>query len=166
MEIRVATASDIDAIFGIIQDAQQYLKEQNIPQWQNGYPDIDTVMHDIMNQNNYVLCDREKIVGTCVISFEDDIYYQNIEGSWLSNERYAVIHRLAISRNQKGKALANHFFDFVQMFAKQQGIRFVRIDTHEKNESMRRSITKNGFVHCGLVYVKDKAPRYAYEKEI
>lgn len=166
MEIRLATQREQDEIFGIIQDAQNYLKEQNIPQWQNGYPDLDTVMQDIASQCNFVLCDEAGIVGTCMISFDEDPYYKNIDGKWLSNERYAVIHRLAIKSAAKGQGIANQFFEFAQKVAKQQGINYIRIDTHEINKSMRKSIEKNGFTQCGIVHVKDHAPRIAYEKEI
>lgn len=166
MEIRIAELRDLNEIYVIIQDAQAYLKQQNIPQWQNGYPDSETILHDIKTKSNYVLVDQSTIVGTCVVSLDEDMYYKNIDGQWLSNEKYAVIHRLAINNKYKGQGVANQLYDFVQDYAKQQGVRYVRIDTHELNQSMRKSIGKNGFTQCGIVKVKDNAPRIAYEKEI
>ncbi len=39
-----------------------------------------------------------------------------------------------------------------------------RIDTHNDNKIMQHVIEKNGFIRCGIIYVKDGSPRIAYEK--
>lgn len=166
MEIRKAELKDKEEIYKIIQYAQAYLKEQEVPQWQNGYPNIEVITMDIVSGNNYVMVDEEKIVGSCMISFEEDKYYKVIEGQWLADKPYAVIHRIAIDPKCKGKGLATEFFNFAQLQAYKNGVNYIRVDTHEKNSSMRRCIEKNGFKQCGVVYVMDNAPRIAYEKEI
>lgn len=38
MKFRKAAEKDINAIMNIINQAQNYFKEQGIDQWQNGYP--------------------------------------------------------------------------------------------------------------------------------
>lgn len=166
MEIRLAKLDDLEEIFKIIQQAQNYLKEQGIPQWQNGYPSKETIIKDIESNHNYVLLDEGKIVGTCMVSFDEDIYYKVIEGKWLANEPYVVVHRLAIDNTCKGKGLATQFFEFAKLQALKNSVNYMRVDTHEKNHSMRKCIEKNGFQQCGIVYVMDNAPRIAYEKEI
>ena len=55
MEFRTAVESDIDNIMDIIKQAQDYLKNQGIDQWQNYYPNPDTIKNDIKNNNCYVL---------------------------------------------------------------------------------------------------------------
>lgn len=41
----------------------------------------------------------------------------------------------------------------------------LRIDTHPDNHVMQNLLRKNGFVHCGTVYVvEDTYPRLAFEK--
>lgn len=166
MEIRLAQREDSDSILKIIQQAQTYLREQNIPQWQNGYPNMDTVIQDIESNRNYVMWDESKIVGTCMLSFDRDPYYEVIEGKWLADEPYVVIHRIAIDTTVKGKGLAASFFKFAELQAKEKGVNYMRIDTHELNQSMRKCIEKNGFKECGIVYVMDHAPRIGYEREI
>lgn len=166
MEIRKAELKDKEEIYKIIQYAQAYLKQQDVPQWQNGYPNSEVISNDIESGHNYVMIDEGRIVGSCMISFEEDKYYKKIDGQWLADKPYAVIHRIAIDPAYKGKGLANHFFDFAQLQACHNGVNYIRVDTHEKNSSMRRCIEKNGFKQCGIVYVMDNAPRIAYEKEI
>ena len=48
--------------------------------------------------------------------------------------------------------------------AKEKGVTSIKIDTHEDNEAMRRSLIKNGFDYCGIIYLTDGNPRVAYEK--
>lgn len=166
MDIRLASLDDRNRIMEIIAQAQEYLKNEGIPQWQNGYPNIETVINDINSNHNYVLVDNNNVIGTCMISFDEDPYYKVIEGNWLSNKPYVVIHRIAIDTTVKGKGLASHFFKFCECHASKKGVNYIRIDTHELNTSMQRCIEKNGFQKCGVVYVMDHAPRIAYEKEI
>jgi predicted GNAT family N-acyltransferase len=40
----------------------------------------------------------------------------------------------------------------------------VRIDTHENNYVMQNMLKKNGFVHCGTIYLEDGQPRMAFQK--
>ncbi|MBR2916226.1 MAG: hypothetical protein IKC07_01315 [Clostridia bacterium] len=38
----------------------------------------------------------------------------------------------------------------------------LRIDTHEKNKTMRLVVEKLGFIRCGIIYIEDGTPRIAY----
>ncbi len=72
MEFRKSIKSDIDSIMNIIKQAQEYLKNQGLDQWQNNYPNIDTINQDIDNVNSYVLVDNGKILGTVVVIFDGE----------------------------------------------------------------------------------------------
>ena len=47
MEFRKSVKSDIPEIMGIIKQAQDYFKEKNIDQWQNGYPNEEVINNDM-----------------------------------------------------------------------------------------------------------------------
>ncbi len=72
MKFRKSIKSDINPIMNIIRQAQDYLKEQGIDQWQNNYPNIDTINEDIDNGNSYALVDNGKILGTVAVIFDGD----------------------------------------------------------------------------------------------
>ena len=44
MNLVKATKKDLTSIMAIIGDAQEYLKDQNIDQWQNDYPNTDIII--------------------------------------------------------------------------------------------------------------------------
>ena len=63
----------------------------------------------------------------------------------------------------KGKNVASLFIEKAKEIGREKDIFNIRIDTHEKNVSMRRMVEKNGFKKTGIIYVKDGSPRYAYQ---
>ena len=100
MEFRKSTKEDLKDIMAIIRDAQAYFKNNNIDQWQNGYPNEDSILSDIESKESYVLVDDNEIIGTAYLSFAGESDYDVIyEGKWLSHEDYAVVHRIAVKND-------------------------------------------------------------------
>ncbi len=163
--IRKTEIKDIPSVMKVIDAAKAYFKDSGIDQWQNGYPNEEALKADIAKGCSYVLSEEDQIVGTCFITFERDPYYTVIEnGSWQNDEEYGVVHRIAVLPSYKGKGYAAQFIREAERQAKEKSIRNLRADTHADNRSMRRMLEKNGFVYCGDVYVRDHAPRIAFQK--
>ena len=115
MEFRKSVKSDIPEIMGIIKQAQDYFKEKNIDQWQNGYPNEEVINNDIENEESYVMIKDDKIVATTVISFKEESCYENIiDGKWLTNGDYGVIHRIAVGKNYKGLGLSHKIIKYAE----------------------------------------------------
>lgn len=163
IEYRKTQMTDIDAIMQIIREAQCYFKSQHIDQWQNGYPNETTFIADLDLGNSYVFMENDKIIATAMISFDKEPTYNQISGKWLSDDAYAVIHRIAVKSDMKGKNIAGKILELTQQLALDKNIHSIRIDTHRDNLAMQRVITKFGFVYCGLIYLSDGAERFAYQ---
>jgi len=156
--------NDIEDILTIIEQAKAYLKSQKIDQWQNGYPNRQSIIEDIQKRHCYVLCDGDKIIATAAILFENDPNYAYIEkGTWLTQGPYGVIHRIACDNAYKGHGVAGMFFEYARIQAGIRHFKSLRVDTHPNNKSMQRLIAKNHFQYCGIVYMADGGLRYAYE---
>lgn len=164
MILRKTKLNDIDKVMEIINQAKQYFKNNNIDQWQEGYPNEESIKEDIMNEEAYVLEDNGKILGTCMITIQGEPTYHTIDGKWLFNEDYVCVHRIAVDEQYKGAGLASIILD--QAIAMYPNFHSVRMDTHEDNLSMQRFLTKYGFVFCGIITLQNGAPRRAYEKRI
>ena len=165
MEFRNATVLDIYGIMKIIEQAQAYFKENGVNQWQNNYPNIETIKNDIEKGYGYVLEDNGKIVGTVAVSFDGEKTYDAIyEGEWLSGGEYAVIHRMAVDNAYKGRELSSVIIKCIENICLDKGVHSIKIDTHSENISMQRVIEKNNFKYCGIIYVEDKSARLAFEK--
>lgn len=165
--LRRSVIHDIERIMEIIAQAQVYFKEAGIDQWQNNYPNAEVIRQDIMNDESYVLVDKGQVVATTVISFSNDANYDVIyDGEWLSNEEYAVIHRIAVDNNFKGKGISAQIIAQVETECLARDVHSIKVDTHEDNKSMQKLLIKNNFKYCGVIYLSDGSKRVAFEKLI
>lgn len=166
MKIRRTTVSDLCQVMEMISQAKAYFKSQKIDQWQNGYPNDEIIMQDISNQTSYVLEEHDKIIATMCLSFDADSNYEDIEGEWLCNERYGVIHRIVVEQEYKGKRVADALLNYTLEECHHRKAKSIRVDTHENNLSMQHFLVRNGFTKCGVIYIDGVDPRFAYEKVV
>lgn len=165
MEFRLAKREDIDKIMLIIEKAREYLKNEGIDQWQNGYPNRDTIENDISNSNFYVLSEDKDILGVVALSFDGEETYRKIyEGAWLTDGNYAVIHRMAVDLDKKRRGLASEMIKGIEGTCMEKDVYSIKVDTHRKNQGMQNMLKKNGFKYCGIIYLKDGNERLAFEK--
>ncbi|GIN57890.1 N-acetyltransferase [Lederbergia ruris] len=167
MEFRKTTEEDIDQIMDIIKQAQQYFKESHIDQWQDNYPNVQTIKNDMQHGYSYVLVKDRQIVATAAISFDGEKTYNQIyDGKWLSDEQYAVIHRLAVAPQHKGLGISSEVLKNVEKMCVDRGVNSIKIDTHDQNSSMQKLLQKNNFTYCGVIYLGNGSKRIAFEKLI
>lgn len=165
MEFRKAKETDIKDIMNIIKQAQAYFKEHGIDQWQNNYPNTETISNDVHNNNSYVLLKDDKIVATVAVSFDGEKTYNSIyEGEWISNNEFAVIHRIAVDNTYKGLGLSSQIIKNVEKLCLSKEVCSIKVDTHEENIPMQKLLKKNKFQYCGIIYLEDGSKRIAFEK--
>ncbi|MDO4522170.1 MAG: GNAT family protein [Eubacteriales bacterium] len=158
MDIRKAVLGDL----GLIQDIYAYARAfqaqtGNPHQWgDDGYPPQEMLREDIALGRLYV-CEQDKKPGG-VFMFEvgaDPTYAIIEDGAWLNSEPYGVVHRIA--GNGTIRAMAAQCFDFCLGQCSN-----LRIDTHEDNTVMQHVLQKYGFTKCGIIYLENGDPRWAY----
>lgn len=167
MECRLATINDLDGIMHVIQDAIVALKNDRVDQWQDGYPNQEVIQNDIYDNHCYVVEENNEIIASAFICAMDDETYDYIEdGDWLLNDRYVVIHRIAVRSLFKGKHASDELLLRAMMIARSHHAKSIRMDTHKDNLRMQGFLKKHGFVYCGKIYLNDGSMRYAYEKSL
>ncbi len=158
LTIRKSTSKDIPDLMKIFSYAQQYMKDNGNPtQWGYEYPTISHIENDIKDGNSYIIFDGENPVGTFFMAIKDEPTYAHIDGKWLNDNPYAVIHRIASNGQAKG------VFDCAIKYTQNVGVD-IRIDTHQNNLTMRHLFDKYGFQYCGIIVVEDGTERIAYQK--
>ena len=165
MIIRKSLKEDVKDIMKIINKAKEFLKENGVDQWQDGYPNNETIESDILNNDSYVVLKDNNIVATLAISFDGEKTYDVIyDGKWISNGKYAVIHRIAIDNEYRGTGVSSYILQKVYEICLDNNIHSIKIDTHEKNIPMQKLLKKNDFKYCGVIYLEDNSKRIAFEK--
>ena len=165
MELIIATKNDIDASYELILQAQAFLKRCGVDQWQKGYPNRDNIVTDIQAGKGVLFVDNNTIVGYACVDFDGEPAYDELKGKWLDQQPYAVIHRMAVSDQYKGKGIAKAFFLAIEPFVKERGISSIRVDTDEDNEIMKHLLDVTGYTFCGDIWF-DNSPKIAYQKQL
>ncbi|EIA08439.1 GNAT family N-acetyltransferase [Flavobacterium frigoris] len=160
---RKAQMSEKAQIWEILQQAILRRKEDGSNQWQDGYPNPDVVENDIEKGIGFVLLEEKTIIGYSAVIMNYEPAYGDIEGKWLTNNEFIVIHRVAISEKHLGKGLAKMIIRYVEEFALQNNIYSVKADTNFDNIPMMKIFENLGYTLCGEVYFRG-SPRKAYEK--
>lgn len=164
MIIKHANKTDLIDIMVIIENAKIYMKENKINQWSENYPNEDVFLADLKENRLYVAEIKGKVVGMAVLVLDGDADYKNIDGKWLIDGKYGVIHRIAVNPDYKSQNVAKNLLDFFEDKLKELNYDSIRVDTHKDNKSMLRFIEKNGFQKCGIVYIRKTDERIAFEK--
>ena len=161
MEIRLAFPNEVDAIMQVIEEAKKCLAEAGSTQWQNGYPNTDTIIEDIISGQAYVALEEGELLAYAAVTKSPEKAYEEIyDGSWEGREtEYLVFHRIAVASDVQGQGVAQTFlegliegFDYLDF----------RSDTHAKNKAMQHIFEKLGFKQVGKVPVDGE--RLAYQK--
>lgn len=160
---RKAALSEITPIWEILQQAIIRRKEDGSKQWQDGYPNPQVVQNDIEKGQGFVLLEEKTIIGYSAVLINDEPAYAKIEGKWLTNDDFIVIHRVAISEKYLGKGLAKMIIGQIENFALDNNIYSIKADTNFDNIPMMKIFENLGYTLCGEVYFRG-SPRKAYEK--
>jgi GNAT superfamily N-acetyltransferase len=163
MILRLANLADAKTIWEILQAAILQRKMDGSTQWQNGYPNEGTVASDIQQGYGYVLEENNMIIAYAAIVFGDEPTYEVINGAWLSNQPYVVVHRVATTPTFKGKGIATQLFLMLEKLALSKNIFSIKVDTNFDNIPMLKIMDNLNYTYCGEIFVSG-SPRRAYEK--
>lgn len=167
LRFRKGAECDLERIMELVADAQNWFRGQGVDQWQDGYPTREIILSDIVGGENYLVEHNGVVVATCVISFTGEPTYNEIKGKgWLNENRYAVVHRIAVADEFRRKGIAKEILHYAEELSAGQGVADIRIDTHRDNVAMRSLLKKLGYTHCGRITLTSGAFREAYHKEL
>lgn len=159
--IRHTREADYKRLLDIYEGAREFMRTHGNPtQWNTTWPTEEIVWEDIIESRSYA-CELDgKVVGVFMYIMGDDpdpCYHVIEDGSWLSNEPYGVMHRIASSGDISGIG------DAAIAWALKQCPHF-RMDTHANNSFMLNLMERNNMQRRGIIYVhEDNDPRIAYE---
>lgn len=168
MEIKNAENVNIQDILELYIQAKNALQEQGVDQWQDGYPNRETLIRDMEAGISRVCIDGHQLLATAAAYVGHEPTYDLIyDGAWLTESKsYGIIHRIAVSPKAKGRGIAAAVFAFTEELSKNAHVTSLRCDTHCDNLAMQSSLTKFGFKLCGTILLEDGGKRLAYEKII
>ncbi|GHU88990.1 acetyltransferase [Clostridia bacterium] len=158
MTIRKMTAADLEEAARIYAEARDYMRESGNPnQWYDYYPPREKTERDVEDGTGYVCVENGEIAAVFYFNIGRDPTYEKIDGAWLNDEPYGVIHRIARRRGARGAAAFCVGWCFEQCGN-------IKIDTHRDNAPMRGLLERLGFEYCGIIWLEDGAERMAFQR--
>ena len=170
MVIRPATPADLPALRPVFEAAKGIMRaDGNHDQWSApGFPDDSLLLRDIARGGGFVIESAvmpgltghlavPRIVAYFALLPSPEPTYDVIDGAWLTDEPYGVIHRMASYPEAHG------IFSTIIDYAASH-YAHLRIDTHRDNRIMQHLIVRHGFTYCGIIWLEDGTERLAYER--
>ena len=156
---RPAAAEDIPAIVDIVAQARAWMDANGIDQWTEDYPIAEDYLSDMVRDECFVLTCAGQVGAVFTFYSRPEASYAAItDGKWSAEEPYASIHRCAVGAAYRGSGLAEHMALAWERLAQEQGLSWVRVDTHKKNKAMLGLLRKRGFQYRGNVLVDARPP--------
>ncbi len=163
--IRAGESGDEQEIITMTKLCAADLISKGISQWDENYPDIQTIQTDIQKGElfKYVLDDT--IVGIVVLNENQDPEYSELNWITSENSRNLVVHRLAVHPKHQGKGIARQLMDFAEEKARHENYDSIRLDTFTQNKRNQKFYQARSYSIVGEVFLKYKKehPYICYE---
>ena len=151
---RKASANDIDEITSLYMDVHT---EEEAGRMSTGwirsvYPTRKTVEDMVAADDLFVKEDNGKIVAVGRINQVQVDVYANVDWKYkASDEEVMVLHTLAVLPGEQGKGYATEFCQFYEDYSLENGCKYLRIDTNEKNKRALALYKRIGYREAGIV---------------
>lgn len=152
--IRLAAASDIPAVSAIYEAIHE--KEalgEGVTGWIRGvYPTAQTAIDALSQGELFVLEQDGSVLAAAKINQEQVEEYSLCPWSVDAKpEEIMVLHTLVVDPKTAGQGLGRAFVAFYEEYALENGCRYLRMDTNEKNLPARKLYHKLGYREAGIV---------------
>lgn len=164
IDFRPAFIKDFDGCWRVINEARQQMIASGRHQWTADYPSKQDILNDVNNGNAYVLTVDEQIAVYGAILLNGEPQYEFINGKWLTNGNYYVIHRFATLPKLQREGYAKIFLEKTNSLCEIEHVPSIKVDTNYDNMPMIRLLSSMGYCLCGQVNYGTRGLRFAFEK--
>ena len=154
MTIRKAASTDIPAAAAIYEEihTEEEAGRATIG-WVRGiYPTEATAAAALARDDLFVLEHEGKVSGSAIINQSQCDGYESVGWQYPAQDHEVmVLHTLTISPEAAGLGLGRTFVAFYEQYAREQGCKYLRMDTNVKNARARAMYRKLGYREIGVI---------------
>lgn len=154
--VRKATSADAAALLQLVRDCVAGMRVAGIEQWDEVYPNAETIARDIEAGTLHVLCDGDTIIASITIDQNMDPLWQDLRWSTHS-EPAAAVHRLMVHPSEQGRGLSKLLMQHAETVALEQGCRSIRLDTFLQNPAAMALYPRLGYQPTGTAMMRKGA---------
>ncbi|HYV02300.1 MAG TPA: GNAT family N-acetyltransferase [Actinomycetota bacterium] len=155
VEVRPATADELDTAAGVLEDALRWAAARGFESWPAGtFHDPHgwgrTVLRHALEVDGLFLVERSgRAVATLSLFPEDEVFWPGAGPDGL------YLHRFAVRRSASGTGVGAEALAWCEAEVRRRGRRFLRLDCVAENPGIRRYYETAGFEHRGDMVVNE-----------
>ncbi|MBJ6724344.1 GNAT family N-acetyltransferase [Geomesophilobacter sediminis] len=149
MPIRRAETSDLPAVLALFRTCVACMEREGISQWDEVYPNADTVRADTERRELFVLESEGGLIGVITLNERQEPEYQTVR--WQLDGKTLVVHRLAVAPAFQGRRVAGLLMAFAHGYARTRGYATVRLDAFSGNPAALALYQGLGYRRAGTV---------------
>lgn len=162
--IKAASPGDVAEIMGLIRSVSESMSDDGIDQWDDIYPDSDTIEQDISQGALFAYFSDGKIAAIMVLNESFDPSYDTVD--WSPRiKRPRFVHRLCVSPMFRKKGIAKTLMEYAEKEAIGNGFDSIRLDAYSKNPAAVKLYQNLGYRMAGEVDLR-KGRFFCFEKVI
>ena len=162
--LSIATSSSCHWILRQIDDCRLQMARHGSGQWQGREPSLATIEEDIIYHRYYLLLIDDQPCGGAALMNHEPGYDQLLEGQWLNQDSYMVIHRFFIAPAFQGRHLSKILLTKLEELVYQHRVNNIRVDTHALNQPMRGLLMRQHYHEVGKAWLPQAGERLVYHK--
>ncbi len=164
MDIVTLKSDDVRAVLDVLKSVTKGLQAEGIKQWDRFYPNRFVVKRDLAIGSLYGIRYLEQIIALVTINGEQSKQYKGI--LWKDTAgNPAVIHRLAVHPEARGRGLGKRMLQFAEQTARQKDHSSIRLDVYSGNPKAVALYTGHGYERKGeITFPFRKLPYICMEK--
>lgn len=165
--MRMAEEKDMNRLNDLYGHCIRALDEQEIYQWNDQYPNRQTLVTNLARRSQFVFEDNGELLGAVCLNEEQALEWGAVD--WSDNDKKClIVHALVVSPKHQGNGYGQKFLEIYEAYAVSKGYKGIRLDAFSENPIANRFYKKNNYVKVGQV-VFDYKPEghqvyYCYEK--
>lgn len=154
MKIEKGNLDDLDEIECLYNDTADYLENHiNYPGWRKGiYPDRETAVTGIKEDNLFVVKDGKHIIGSFILSHKPEAGYSHV--NWKVDLEYRdifVVYTFAVHPLYSKQGVGKAMLEFMIQYSRDKNMKALRLDVYEKNTPAIALYKKFGFQYITTV---------------
>ncbi|NSL86331.1 GNAT family N-acetyltransferase [Chitinophaga sp. Mgbs1] len=150
MEFTTSTAADMDEIFRLYDEAIAFQKTRFHKHWKAF--DRDLVAREIAAGHQWKIVQDGKIACVFVTAFSDPFIWGE-----KNSDPAVYLHRIVTNPAFRGGSYVREIVKWAKEYGREQGLKFIRMDTWGDNQDLISYYVKCGFTFLGLVTPGDTA---------
>ncbi len=131
-------------------------------EWDDEYPNLETIAFDLSEDGLFVLCYKDRIVGAVSMIPWDDLDAMPI---WTPGGRSTVLARLCVHPDARGQGLGRILVEEIRRVAKDRGYTVTHHMASQYMEAPLRIYRSMGFRQVGEIHMFD-TDYYGFELDL